>query len=330
MGDAAMTVPVLRALVKQNPNVKITVVSNGFFEPIFEEIERVTFYTVAIKGKHKGIFGLYKLYKELSKLNIDAIADIHNVLRTKILRLFFSLKRIDTAIIDKGRAEKKALIRAENKVFKQLKTTHERYADVFRKLGFVVDLSNPEFPQKKKIPSEILEIASSNHKKWIGIAPFAQHQSKMYPLDLMKKVISKLDDTNQYQIFLFGGGEQEIKKLKILAEKFKTMVSVAGKLSFRDELNLISNLDGMLSMDSANAHLAAMQGVKTITLWGGTHPFAGFAPFYQTKDCMLLPDLEKYPKLPCSIYGNTICDDYQDVMRSISPEKVVEKVKENC
>ena len=82
----------------------------------------------------------------------------------------------------------------------------------------------------------------------------------------------------------------------------------------------------MLSMDSGNAHFAAMLGIKTITLWGGTHPFAGFAPFNQPKDYCILPDLEKYPNLPCSVYGNKICEGYKDVMRSIPPEKVVKKI----
>jgi len=327
MGDVAMTVPVLRALVKQNPDIKITVVSNGFFEPIFESIEHVTFYTADVQGKHKGILGLYKLYKELNKLNIDAIADIHNVLRTKVLRFFFSLKRINTAIINKGRTEKKALTRAENKVFKQLKTSHERYADVFRKLGFTVDLSKPEFLKKVQLSDKIYQMIGIDHLKWIGIAPFAQHDSKMYPLDLIEKVISEVSDFNQYKILLFGGGEHEIKVLKNLESQFKNTISVAGKLDFTNELQVISNLDIMLSMDSANAHLAAMQGVKTITLWGGTHPFAGFSAFNQPNKYQILPDLEKYPKLPCSIYGNTVCEGYQDVMRSILPETIVERIK---
>ena len=332
MGDVAMVVPVLRAVVEQHPDVKITVVSRAFFKPLFDEVKNVNFYEADVKGKHKGIFGLYKLYRELKDLQPDAVADLHNVLRTKILRFFFSLKRINTAIIDKGRAEKKALTRVENKVFKQLKTSHERYADVFRGLGFTIDLANPEFPKSKNLPQSppfplgSPETSGGDGKKWIGIAPFAQHDSKMYPLDLIEKVILKLSKKNQYKILLFGGGEQEINALKKLENQFENTILVAGKLSFTEELQVISNLDMMLSMDSANAHLAALQGIKTITLWGGTHPFAGFSAFNQPAAHQILPDLEKYPKLPCSIYGNIICEGYQDVMRSILPETVVEKI----
>ena len=330
IGDVAMSVPVLRALSQQNPGVKITVLSKVFLKPLFDEVKNVTFYAADLNGRHKGILGLYRLSKELKRLKIDAIADIHNVLRSKILRFLFSLSRIKSIAIHKGRAEKKALTRAENKIFKQLKTSHERYADVFRKLGFSLDLKNSEFPLKPDLSSSILEIIAHDHLKWVGIAPFAQYKSKMYPLDLIEEVITKLESSNQYKIFLFGGGSKEINVLNGLEKKYQNTISVAGKLNLKDELNLIANLDCMISMDSANSHLAAMQNIKVITLWGITHPFAGFAPFNQPEEYMLLPDLKKYPKIPCSIYGNKVCDGYDEVMRSIAPEKILEKINTIC
>ena len=135
MGDVAMSVPVLRAFIEQNPDVKITVLSRAFFKPLFENLANVNFYVADVSGKHKGFLGLFKLHNEIKQLNIDAIADIHNVLRSKFLRFFFSPSRIKISVIHKGRAEKKALTRNVNKIFKQLRTTHQRYADVFRNLG---------------------------------------------------------------------------------------------------------------------------------------------------------------------------------------------------
>ncbi len=328
MGDVAMSVPVLRAFTQQHPAVKITVLSRAYLKPLFEGIKNVTFYTAEVTQQHKGIIGLYRLSKELKQLKFDAVADIHNVLRSKILRFFFSLSRKKIAVIDKGRAEKKALTSAVNKVLKPLKTTHERYADVFRKLGFTLDLSNPIFPTKDTLEHFPFPIKRNTNEKWIGIAPFAQYQSKMYPLDLMEEVIATLASKNQYTIFLFGGGKKETDILEALEKKYPKTIAVAGKLNLKDELTLIAHLDCMVSMDSANSHLAAMQQVKTITLWGVTHPYAGFAAFNQPKDYQLLPDLEKYPKIPCSIYGNKVCEGYEEVMRSISPQKVVEKIIE--
>lgn len=323
MGDVAMTVPVIRTLIAQNPYVRVTVVSREFFKPFFEGIERVNFFSVDLKERHKGFFGLVRLYNDLDKLNVNLIADLHNVLRSKFVRTFFLLSGKKVAFLDKGRSEKKALTRSENKVFKPLKPMSQRYADVFGKLGMKIDLSKPEFPQKAVLFENIKAITGQKQHKWIGIAPFAQYQTKVYPLDLMQQVIDKLADNPNNKIFLFGGGKQEIEKLEILKNTHQNAIVVAGKIPFIDELKLISNLDIMLSMDSGNAHIASMYGVKTIVLFGATHPYAGFMPFGQPLDNALVPDLDKFPKLPTSVYGNKTVDGYEDVMRTIHPSTIV-------
>ena len=321
MGDVAMLVPVLQVLQNNYPDVKITILTRKFLKPIFDKDLtgiNIHFHEADTKGKHKGINGIFKLSKELKKLKIDAIADTHNVLRSKILKTFlFGLKK---ATIDKGRKEKKALINHTS--FKQLKTTHERYADVFRSLGFKMDLSTHQFPTKSKLPNlNFIQHIAETGKKWIGIAPFAQYKGKMYPLFMMEKVIAELAKTKQ--LFLFGGGQKETEQLQKISNKYENVINVAGKLSLKEELQLIAHLDTMIAMDSGNAHFAAMFGVKTITLWGVTHPFAGFAPFKQASHC-ILPDMNKYPKIPCSIYGNKICKGYEEVMYSIAVSEVIE------
>ena len=120
-----------------------------------------------------------------------------------------------------------------------------------------------------------------HNQQLIGIAPFAAFQGKMYPLHLMQKVVSQLVSTEQYKIVLFGGGDKEVEVLTSWEKQFANCVNAAGKLSFSQELSLISNLNLMLAMDSGNAHLAAMYAVPTVTIWGVTHPYAGFAPFNQ-------------------------------------------------
>jgi ADP-heptose:LPS heptosyltransferase len=324
MGDVAMTVPVLRALITQYPELKITVVTRGFFKPFFQDLENVTVYKADFKGEHKGVLGLYKLSKELKKLQFDAVADLHNVLRSKILKLFFFGKKV--VQLDKGRAEKKAL--TSGQTFQQLKTTHQRYAEVFETLGYYVDLSQPTFSESKPLSENLNGFISTKDFKTIGIAPFAAHQSKMYPITQMKAVISKL--LKNYNVILFGGGAREIDVLNQLETEYSNVKSVAGKLNLEDELRLISTLDLMLSMDSGNAHIAAMLGKKVITIWGVTHPFAGFAPFNQPKDFALTANREQYPLIPTSIYGNKFPEGYENAAGSISVEDIVAKVDEVC
>ncbi len=323
-----MTVPVLRAFVKQYPTVKLTVISRPFFKPFFEGIPNLEFFAFDEKEKHKGFPGLLRLYKEIKKLKVDAFADLHNVLRSKVVSLLFALSGKKRATVDKGREGKKELTRAENKIFKQLPTMFERHAKVFEELGFLLDLSNPQFPEKAVLNSDILDIIGNENQKLIGIAPFAQYDSKVYPLDLMKEVIAKLAEISSYKILLFGGGKKEIEILDSLSEPYKNVINMAGKIKFQQELQLISNLDVMLSMDSGNAHIAAMLGVKVVTLWGATHPYAGFLPFNQSLENALTSDRNQFPKLPTSVYGNKIIEGYEDVMRTILPQKVVDKVVE--
>lgn len=329
MGDVAMTVPVLRAFVLQHPEVKITVVSRPFFKPFFDGIPNVEFFAIDLKDKHKGFFGLLRLYKDLKPLEIDAVADLHNVLRSKIIRNLFALNGKKTAFVDKGRDEKKALTRAENKIFKPVTSMFESHKKVFQELGFDINLNNPIFPPKANLTSEIVKVTGEKNQNWIGIAPFAQYDSKVYPQDLMQEVISKLAENQDNKIFLFGGGDKEIEILNQFASGKENVITIAGKLKFEEELKLISNLDVMLSMDSGNSHIAAMLGIKVITLWGATHPYAGFLAFNQTMDSVLVSDREKYPLLPTSVYGNKKVEGYEDAMRSISVESVIEKVKQN-
>lgn len=328
MGDVAMTVPVIRAFIQQNPNVYITVVSRPFFQPFFDEILNVNFFAVDVKGRHKGFFGLLKLYFDLKQFNIDAVADLHNVLRSKIIRTLFALSGKKVAFTDKGRAEKKALTRAKNKIFQPVKSMFERHVKTFGELGFTVDITDPKFSYKATLSNEIISVSGEKEtQNWIGIAPFAQYDSKVYPMDLMQKVVDDLGQNSKYTIFLFGGGNKETEQLKALANGKSNCIVVAGKFKLRQELYLISNLDIMLSMDSANAHIASMYGIKTVTLWGATHPFAGFKPFNQPMENCLVSDRAQYPLLPTSVYGNKKVEGYENAMRTIAPQTVVAKIQ---
>ena len=328
MGDVAMMVPVLKAFSEKYPNVKITLLTRGFFTPLFRELPNVEVFAAEVNGRHKGISGLKRLSEELLDLRIDAVADLHNVLRSNILKLFFKLKGLPVKQLDKGRKEKKALTRSQNKIFIQLKPTHQRYAEVFGKLGYPLNLEVVKLLPKQKLSEKVRQLAGTGTEKWLGIAPFAQHASKAYPEDLMKEVLQELQKSENLKIFLFGGGKEEAGKLAAWETEFSNAFSIAGKFSFEEELALISNLDAMLSMDSGNGHLAANYGVPVITLWGLTHPYTGFAPFRQPDSNFLLPDLQKYPAIPTSIYGKDIPQGYEEVMRSIPPQRVVDKIKE--
>ncbi len=327
MGDVAMTVPVISALLAKYPDLTVTVLTKKPFVPIFEGLNRVSVFEADVKNRHKGLMGLWRLYKELKPLHFDAVADLHNVLRSRILKKYVALDRTHFEQLDKGRKEKGELTRTKNKIFRQLKSTHQRYADVFGRLGFPINLDDVKLLERQALSDKLVDLVQPDTKKWVGIAPFAAHEGKMYPLGQMERVIKSLSNTDKYKILLFGGGASEVEQLERISAAYPNTLCMAGKLTLAEELQLISNLDVMLSMDSGNAHLAANYGIPVITVWGVTHPFAGFYPFGQPLENALMANREHFPLIPTSVYGNKFPKGYEKAMETIKPQEITDKVR---
>lgn len=323
LGDVAMTVPVIKLLLQQYPDIRVTMVSAGFMKPLFEGIERLQFYEADLKGKHRGLNGLARLLREIRrKYPFDAVADLHNVLRTKLLRSLMLFSRYPVAAIDKGRKEKKQATRPHNKILKPLKSTFQRYADVFTKLGFPVSLDIVGGIRKRPALEAFDHYRQPGHFL-VGIAPFARYTEKMYPPEKMKEVIRLLLSQKNLSILLFGGRE-DATALEKWAHEFEGVESLAGKMSFSKELQTIAQLHVMVSMDSANMHLASLFGVPVISIWGGTHPWLGFYGWGQDPENAVQVELDCRPS---SVFGNKPCPRGDlACLNFISPLMVHEKI----
>ena len=333
MGDVAMTVPVVRALAAQYPQVRITVLSRPFARPLFENLApNVGFMGADTKGEYRGLKGLNALYRRLTAKNFTAIADLHNVLRSDYLRIRFNLDRYRVAHLDKHRQERRQLTTASGKRLAPLPTAFENYAEVFAKLGYPVDLSQ-HYPltatdgSLRSLPQAISE--KKPFQQWIGIAPFAAHRGKAYPLEQMEKVIEGLSRRHpSCRIFVFGGGDREQQKIADLASRHACCVNVPALLgSLSEELLLMRHLDVMVSMDSANMHLASLVGTTVVSVWGATHPYAGFMGWQQKADNAVQLDM---PCRPCSIFGNKKClSGDHACLTTLNPQLIIDKVEAN-
>jgi ADP-heptose:LPS heptosyltransferase len=325
MGDVAMVASVLKEFQKQHDDTEIIIVSRKLFSAFFEHIPRVKFHAFDPKHKHKGLGGIYSLFKELKAYKAEFVADLHNNIRSRTLGFLFKIAGYRTQILDKGRQEKKELTRAENKIKKQLKLTTERYADVFRNLGFAINLSHTLQKEQRLIPTELLGSLASDKKK-IGIAPFAQHSYKVFPLSKMEEVIKNLSETKQYEFFIFGGGASEKAIAESWEQKYKQVKNTIGNFTVSQELDIISHLDLMISMDSSGMHMASLVGTRCLSIWGATHPYAGFLGFGQSyEDCIQV----EHSNRPSSVYGNKPCDcDGVEAIDLVSSEMILNKIKE--
>lgn len=289
-GDVAMIAPVFREILEQNSNLEIILVSRNNFRALFDGIPNLIFKGIDIDD-YKGFWGMRKLTNELTKEFLpDMVADLHNVIRTKILDTIFRKRGYPVYVVDKGKEDKEHLTDVWNLEKKPLRHTTERYADVFREMGFPVNLSN----QYR---------SDSILKSGIGLAPFAQHKGKMLPLEKSFEVANIL--SKNHKIYFFGGGSSEVETLEHWVSQIPNSENVAGKLSLKEELQKISQLETMISMDSANMHLASLVGTRCVSIWGSTHPYAGFLGYGQSeKDIIQVKDLTCRP---CSVFGDKEC-----------------------
>lgn len=326
MGDVAMTVPVIYEVLEQNPEVEITVLSRPGFSSLFKFSNRLHFKAIDTNGKHKGVLGLRKLFKELTlENNISAVADLHNVLRSQILGSFFRLSGVKTVKVDKGRKGKKALTQRENKQLVQQKHTATRYADVFKELNLNINFDAGRLTKYLDFKDAPLALNKIN----IGFAPFAQHQGKTYPLQKVKEVIKSISNNKDVNIFLFGGGKEETDALQEIENTGDNIFSMAKDYTLNQQLAQMQNLQLMVSMDSANMHFASLVGVRVVSIWGATHVFSGFLGIGQSVKDAVEIEIEKLSCRPCSVFGNKPCyrGDYA-CLNNITPLKITNKINE--
>ena len=308
LGDVAMLVPMIENLANIYPKLSITILSRKQVAPLFADMpDNVHFFGADLRGRHKGIKGMNRLLQDIDYQQFDAVADMHDVLRSKYLRMRFRLIGKRVSVIQKGRISKFLLIKKHNFSI-SLPSTIERYQDVLQRLGLSIQLH----PQQN----------NGGERIGIGIAPFAAHKGKIYPLEKMEEVVRLLSNDGE-PIYLFGAGQQEQTLLEQWAVTYPNVTSLAGKQDMAKEIAIMRGLRLMVTMDSANMHLASIAGTRVLSIWGATHPAAGFLGYGQNGSDCIQRDL---PCRPCSVYGNKPCQygDYHCL--DIAPGDIVKRI----
>ena len=315
LGDIAMTVPVVESLRRAHPEVDVTVLTSGAGAAVYGAVSDVRVRAVNFARDYRGVEGLRQLYHELRDEGYDAVADLHNVLRTRFLRMRFHLHagtRVEK--VRKGRAEKYALTHHTAEPHQLLPMT-ERYRDVFRRLGLGFEVG-----WRSPLPRS-LDAATIG----IGIAPFAQHRGKVYPPALMQAVVRGLLEADpRIRLYLFGSAHERDRMAAWEQDAAGRVHNMAGRQTLADDVRLMARLRCVVSMDSANMHLASLAGAPVVSVWGATHPYAGFLGYGQRDDdAVQLP----LPCRPCSIYGKKACryGDYR-CLAGIGPHEIVQRV----
>ncbi len=330
LGDVAMAIPVVYDACHNNPDTRFIFLTKAPLAPLFVNApSNLTVKGVDVKSAYKGIRGIIRLFNELYRdYRFDTFVDLHDVLRTRIIGFLCRSKGIKISRIKKGRVEKKRLTRQNEKCLTQLPTSIERYTAALNEAGIATSGQFTSiYPEGKADTNIFADLASPKvpGEKWIAIAPFAAHESKIYPLDKMERVVAELSQRPNVKVFLFGGGPKEKETLGAWSRKYENVVSLADQRhGFPKELALLSNADVMVSMDSSNMHLSAMVGVPSISIWGATHPYCGFAGWNAREDMQIQLPLACRP---CSVFGNKPCaKGTLECLNGIAPKTIIDKI----
>lgn len=331
LGDVAMTIPVVYSVCTANPSVRFIMITQKVASTLFINAPtNLVVLGVDTKVEYHGVRGMLKLKNYLiDNYQIDAFVDLHDVLRTWVLGGFLRLVGVPCKRINKGRSGKRALTRKHNKRMFPLISSRARYREVFHRMGFSFEESFVSLYGDSTAPvSDFADISSPKRdgETWVAIAPFAKHQGKIYPLDMMEKVVAEVAKWEDTRVFLFGAGSEEQKVLHEWAEKYPTVQSLAEKRNgFPKELALLSHCDVMLSMDSANMHLASLVRLPVVSVWGATHPYCGFMGWRQEESNAVQLNMACRP---CSVFGNKPCM-YHDYfcLKGISPQLIISHIK---
>lgn len=336
LGDVAMTLPLLYNAARSNPERRFVLLTRPHAAKIFINAPANLIVEGVDLDNHGSAGDMLSLCAGLlRRYDIDTYADLHDVLRTKVMRLRMRLHGVKVSHIDKQRSNRKALTRSRGKSLEPIRAVQALYADVFDRLGIRREKTFISlYGSGEAAESDFAGIyADTGHtrarEKWIAIAPFARHKGKIYPGRSMLKVIDYFADRSDCRLFLLGAGAEETAKLELWRSGRSNVVNVASaKAGFAAELALLSHCDVLLSMDSANMHLASLVGCPVVSIWGATHPYAGFYGRGQKPDNAVQLAL---PCRPCSIYGNKPCrsGDYL-CLSGITPELVIARIKRVC
>ena len=329
LGDVAIAVPVLYPVCTANPDVSFVMLTRkGAAAGVMVNCPpNLTIVAADVKGEYRGLRGMWRLAARMRHdYGVTDVADLHSVMRSWTIDLSMALHGRRVARIHKGRAQKKAL--TSGRLRCQLPTSHQRYLAVLSRLGLCLPADDfVSIAQYGPLqPGVLARGEKPSGERWIAIAPFSQHQGKVYPLPLMTQVIDALAALPSVHLFLMGGGDSERRALDGIAARHSGVAtSIAGiKHGFADEYGLLSRCDVMLTMDSANMHLASLVGLPAVSVWGATHPWCGFMGWNQSEGDAVQLDL---PCRPCSVFGQKPCrhGDYR-CLTGIDPHAVVQSV----
>jgi len=306
IGDIVLTTPVIRTLKTQLEDAEIHYVTKVQYKSILESnpyIDKLFFLESSLGN----------LIDQLRKEKYTVIIDLHNNLRTRIIK---------TALWTKSYSFDKINLKKWLKVnlkIDQLPQVHivDRYMKAAAPLGVKPDALGLDYfiPEKDDVPLEWLP--ETHQKSFVAYAIGAQHNTKKLPLPRMIELCDRINKP----IVLLGGKEdyETGENIRTFFERThsaeyepglfelnkKTVVyNACGKFNLNQSASLVKKASHVFTHDTGLMHIAAAFKKEVFSIWGNTIPEFGMYP-YRTK--FTLFENKKIDCRPCSKIGYKKC-----------------------
>ncbi|WP_216688224.1 glycosyltransferase family 9 protein [Hymenobacter siberiensis] len=303
IGDIVLTTPVVRALAQQVPGAEVHFATKPGYRSLLEP-------NPYIAKVHCLTGSLGELVEALKAERFDYIVDLHNNLRTRLIKLRLGVK---SSSFDKLNWQKWLLV---NFKIDKLPRVHivQRYLAAAAPLGVHDDGKGLDYfiPTGQEVALATLPAGFATG--YVAVAIGAQHATKRLPLG---KLIELCERLAPRPIVLLGGPEDApeaelvISAIRFLSEKSHSNKVVqssihngCGRYSLHQSASLLRQADFVVSHDTGLMHIAAAFGKEIFSVWGNTVPAFGMYP-YRTEFKVL--EVEGLSCRPCSKIGFAKC-----------------------
>lgn len=294
IGDIVLTTPVLRALREQLPDARIHFLTKRQFIPLLDlnpNINRI----------HTIDSSIDEVLPELKAEKFDRIIDLHNNIRTKVLRAKLG---VPMTSFPKLNIRKWLLVNMKWNSMPQVHVVN-RYFKAAASLG-IEDKNYPiEFYIREENNVDVLSRFGLEPGTYYAIAIGAQFATKRMPADLIVTIVNTLNKP----VIIIGGPEDQEEAAKIVNSTTRDQIySACGDFNIGQSASIVRQSYKLLTNDTGMMHIAAAFDLKIVSVWGNTVPAFGMYPYKPGNEkSYSIHEVKGLNCRPCSKIGYAKC-----------------------
>jgi len=323
LGDAVLTLPLLRALSNRYPDAEIHFFVRAGFESIFTAQPEITkVRPFAKRGKQKGLNAAVRLGWEIGQEGFDLWISAHKSFRSALVAGSTGIKR--RIGYDSPWYNKLAYTDTVPRRFDELEEI-ERLHQLLIPLGIDLPAPKAKLIVDDSARNDASQFWADNVKgrKVLGLHPGSTWPTKCWPEKYFSEIITRASKADVQPILFAGPDEVEVANRVAAGAEAPDLINLAGKLSLPQLAAYLGRLDGYLTNDSGPMHLAWSQDVPLVALFGPTVKRLGFFPRGENST---VAEIELDCR-PCGLHGPRKCPkEHFHCMKKLTPDMVWEKL----